>query len=414
MPCRLPNTLSLIIWYMNREFLLSTEGRKFMHAHETDDLRALLLHREKYRDIPLTDLVEQIQARRKAKAKLPVWYKEDSVLFPSPLAVEQASSEQTAKFKAEQIVGGKRGLDLTGGLGIDSYYLSKKFDAWEYVEDNAHVAELAEHNFKALNVGNINIHNVTAEEYLTTTKQAFDLVFIDPDRRPQSKKVAGFKDSRPDLLSLLSQIRKISSKLLIKASPMLDITAAIQDLGSVAQVMVVALNNDVKELLFLVDFAAHQTTSVRCVNLTGAKESSFEFSLNAERQEKCKTGTLGYYLYVPNNAVMKAGAFNSIGVAFNLSKLHKNTHLYTSDKLIVDFPGRTFEVKALHSYKKKELASSLTEQRANISTRNFIDTAQQMKKKLAIKDGGNTYLFGFRDDKGRNRVAVCNRVAEEI
>ncbi|MEN8249805.1 MAG: hypothetical protein ABFS32_12805 [Bacteroidota bacterium] len=393
---------------MKKHILLEEKVQAFILTHKDDDPAALMLQREKYPDWPFKEVVDQIISRRKAEKKLPLWYKTKGILYPVPVSIEQSSSEATAAYKAG-LFNGKKAADLTGGLGVDSYYLAHNFEQLTYVEQKETLAEIATHNFDVLGQNNVEIVNSTAEEFLLKAEEKYDLIYIDPDRRPDQKRVVGFSDSTPDLLELLPKLMSLSENILIKASPMMDIRLALEQLRDVGKVIILAIDNEVKELLFHVGGDTTATT-IRCVNINKGQEDVLEYNLDDNSQEFCKISLLSNYLYEPNAAIMKAGAFNHLCKSYFVKKLHPNTHLFTSDKHIVDIPGRKFKVIGSCAYKKSAIQQLLKGNKANISVRNFVDTPEQVKKKLGLQDGGDQYLFGYRDNENKLRVAVCERV----
>ena len=393
---------------MDKKRLLEPEIRSFIREHEDDDLRHLMLQKEKYAHLPLRDIIEQLSARRKAKKKLPTWYNTSGILYSSTVSIEQSSSEVTAKYKAA-LFSGNSALDLTGGFGVDSYYLAKSFDNLIYVEKNNVLVQIAQHNFTCLQQQNIRTIARSAEDFLSANREKYDLIYIDPDRRPGVKRVTGFKQSKPDLLSLLPELHKISANILVKASPMMDITHGINELSHVKMVIILAVDNEVKELLFWLG-AKEVEAKIRCVNIRGAGEQVLEYNLAEEQREFCDYGEVSKYLYEPNAAIMKAGAYNLLGKKFRLKKLNANTHLYTSELLVNDFPGRKFSVIDTTSYHKRKVAAILSSSKANISVRNFPDTPEQVKKKLALKDGGEQYLFGYRDENNALRITISEKI----
>jgi hypothetical protein len=395
---------------VDKELLLRAEVQEFIKEHEFDDLHALMLQRQKYPWFPLAEIVEQIKSRKKARLKLPTWYSSANILFPQPVSVEQSSSEITAKWKANYIGNGKSGVDLTGGFGIDSYYFAKNFEEWVHVEPNTTLQEVVKHNAGQLGVANTTFYNLSSEDFLNQLTQPVDFIYLDPDRRPAEKRVAGFKDSLPDVTRLLPQLANFSSQVIIKASPMIDITAGLADLTRVNRVLVLSVKNEVKEVLYHLCFSGEHKTSIRCIDIRedGIKEITYD--LNEINQEENKISVLGNFLFEPNAAIMKARGQDILASRYSLVKLHHNTNLYTADQPAIDYPGRVFKVLANLPYKKKVVAEYLRENKANLSTRNFIDSPEQMKKKLGVKDGGELYVFGYRDFENKNRVAVCERL----
>jgi len=394
---------------MDKGILLQPKIQAFIREHERDDLRYLMLQKEKYSSLPLAEIIDQISARKKAERKLPTWYKTEGILFPKSVSVEQSSSEATAKYKVG-LFSGKSAVDLTGGFGVDSYYLAKKFDRLYHVEKNKELAQIAQHNFSCLKQQNIKTEFLSAESFLDRNKETFDLVYIDPDRRPDQKRVTGFMESKPDLLKLLPELQKITANILVKASPMMDISLGVKELGNVKQVIVLAIENELKELLFWLSPREDAPLSIRCVNITKEGEQLLEYIALEEQQEYCNYENISNFLYEPNASIMKAGAYNLLCKKFNLKKLHPNTHLYTSDKLVDTFPGRRFKVLGEVPYNKRKVLPLFSSSKANISVRNFPDSPEQVKKKLALKDGGQQYLFGYRNANKDLRIAVCEKV----
>ena len=390
---------------MDKSQLLHPEVQAFIIENENADLPKMIMQK-KHADLPIQEIAEQIKARRKAKEKLPTWYKTKGVLYPPSVSIEQSSSEITAEYKTRHLTG-KSILDLTGGFGVDSYFLSKKFDSLTYVEENEDLASLVRHNFSILKQANTNIVSSSAENFIDQNKDRFELIYIDPDRRPGNQRARGFEDSKPNLLKLLPSLLKISNKIIVKASPMLDISLALSLLKNVEEVTVLAVANEVKELLFTIGKQIQTDTQIRCVNLTTSGDQLLEYNISDLLQEEYQNAELGSYLYEPNAAILKSGGYNLLCEHYGLQKLNRNTHLYTSNKLVGDFPGRIFEVKGNSSYNKQSVAALLLTQKANVSVRNFPDTPEQVKKKLGLKDGGNQYIFGYRNLDDKPRVAIC-------
>ena len=395
---------------MDKMLLLSDEVQTFIKEHESDDLPTLILQRKKYPDLPLNEIVDQIKSRLKAKKKLPTWYRSDAILYPKPISIEQSSSEISAEWKAKYIGKGKTGIDLTGGFGVDSYFFANSFERWTHVEPNAELQGAVKHNFSRFGIENTVFANCKSEEYLKDCKEQVDFIYIDPDRRPSASRVAGLKDSRPDITNMLTRLKQISPQILIKASPMIDLKAGIAELESVNRVIVLSIDNEVKEVLFHLDFTNEKNVSIRCVNIKNDKIDLLNYANFGALQEEIIISQLKAYLYEPNAAILKAGAQDALAKQKNLTKLHRNTNLFTNDQLINDFPGRVFKTIADLPYNKKEISSHIRVKKANLSTRNFIDTPEQMKRKLGLQDGGNIYLFGYRNFENRNKVVICEKV----
>ncbi|GAB5524275.1 MAG: SAM-dependent methyltransferase [Roseivirga sp.] len=381
--------------------LSKKEIQKFIQDHLYDDPALLMLKAANHPDIPMREAVEQIQSKRKAKQKLPDWFATEGIVYPPVLSLEQCSSERTALYKAS-LVQGQTMIDLTGGMGIDTFYLSRSFEETHYVERQMHLVELAKHNFQRLDANSIESHHDQAESFLKSLAKRVDLIYLDPARRgAQNSKVVRFEDCEPNVIELLPELRRHSESILIKASPMLDIKGAINDLGEVTAVHVIADRNEVKELLFFIDENASVNPEVHTINLRPEGEWRFSFDYERESGLLTQFGTVSDFIYEPNAAILKAGAFKSIGEQFpSMAKLHANTHLYTSDGLIENFPGRVFQVLDTLQMNKKQLRRKLPEMRANISVRNFPMSVEQIRKKTGLKGGGEDYVFGLTDTEG--------------
>jgi len=392
---------------MDKKLLLQEEVQAFIKAHERDDLPSLLLQK-KNTGLPIQEIAQQIKGRRKAEKKLPLWYGTMGILYPPAPSLEQSSSEIAAKFKSN-LFSGNTSLDLTGGFGVDSIYLAKQFRSHTYVEAGEQLAEVAEHNFKVLNQSNIAVHNTSAEGFLANNKRHFDLIYIDPDRRPIGNRIIGFNESKPNILALVPSLFNTADRIMVKASPMLDITLAIKQLTGVYQVIVLAIENEVKELLFLMDKSAGESITYRCINITKTSQQIFEYEDFEQQQAVCLLHKPLQYLYEPNAAIIKAGVYELLCHRFDFEKIARNTHLYTADKVIQHFPGRKFKIISNVAYNKKQVLPFLPTKKANVTTRNFPDTPDQVKKKLNIKDGGDTYLIGYRGEDDKPGILICEK-----
>ncbi|WP_339607339.1 RsmD family RNA methyltransferase [uncultured Roseivirga sp.] len=389
------------------EALLTPEVQKFIRDHENDDPATLMLRAKQYADIPLKEAVEQIQSRKKAKTKLPTWYSATDLIYPPPLSLEQSSSAITAEYKAS-LFSGEKFVDLTGGMGIDFSFLSKSFKKGFYVERQDNLVEIARHNMSCLGITSAEFYNAEAEDFLNQTSEKFDLIFLDPARRGNhDQKVFRIEDCEPNVLSLLPLMKSKGKSILMKTSPLLDIKGAIKDLGGASQVHVVAVNNEVKELLFIIDDKANENPTIKAIDLTNS-EVGFEFNYEEEQGINLAHGNIESYLYEPNVSILKAGAFKSIASQFGLIKLHVNSHLYTSKTLANNFPGRSFKVISEISFNKKELRKAIPNMKANITVRNYPMTVDQIRKKTGLTDGGDLYIFATTDQTGK-KVVLCEK-----
>jgi hypothetical protein len=385
--------------------------KKFIAEHLHEQPSALMLQARRYPDLPVSELVQQIQARQKAMAKLPAWAKNTDLVFPANISVEQSSSEATAAFKAA-LLPGKLLLDLTGGFGADSYYFSKSFDKVVHVEQNRELSEIANYNFGLLGGANIQTIATTAAVFLQGFTDHADVIYLDPARRgDHSEKLHLLQDCEPDILGLLPVLLQKADKILLKASPMLDIELAASQLGKVAKIWVVAVQNECKEVLYLLQKTPPEQPEREAVNIkTDGSISTFRFTAGQEQTIMPPYSDPLAYIYEPNAAILKAGAYKTITQQFPVNKLHPNSHLYTSDTLVSDFPGRVFRCTGVSRFNKKELLARLPQKQANITVRNFPDTVADIRKKTGIKEGGNQYLFFTTDMHQKPIVLYCEKV----
>ena len=388
-------------------FLRLPEVRSFIQANEHGDVQKLVLNPPKQFKNHITLLADQIISRRKLKNKLPEWVESDAIL-PPPLSAEQASSSETAHYKS-QIFHGQHLVDLTGGTGVDTLALSSGFKVVEYVEPNEWLCKLFEHNQKVFSDKPITIHQTTAEQFLESF-EGISSFFIDPSRRVNSKKVFRLEDCVPNLSEILPLLMEKGTEVLIKLSPMIDLSEGIGQLPNVKAVQVVSVKNECKEVLFHLDFLEPEgSPTVHCANIHKDGQDLFQFTIEIEKETKATLGDPKKYLYDANASILKAGAFNSVAGQFNLEKIATNTHLYTSDRLIENFPGRCFEVIE-GNLKSNAIHALIPEKKANIITKNYPQSSEELGKKLKLKDGGDDYVLGFRTKDGKPKLILCKRV----
>ena len=369
--------------------------RAFIVQHLNDDIHQLAMDAKKYPEINISEALSQINGRKKVCNKLPIFHQNENILYPIQLSLEQSSSQITATYKAS-LCNGYRLVDLTGGFGVDSYFLAENFDEVIYVEKNEELCRIATHNFSALKRTNIMVVNSMSESFLMHYLDKADWMYIDPARRDNSgKKVVKLADCEPDVTVLLESIFEKSDNLMVKLSPMLDIHAIIDQLHGIAAVHIIAVDNECKELLLILNKKTAATIQIKTINFQKSQVQNFEYYLQEEQQASCQHAQeLENYrfLYEPNAAIMKAGAFKLIGQHFRLDKLQVNTHLYVSNELHIEFPGRVFAIKKIWE-KEKWKANALSLKKANVATRNFPISVDEIRKKLKLADGGETYLF---------------------
>lgn len=334
------------------------------------------------------------------------------------LSLEQSSSEITAKFKAS-LVNGENLLDLTGGMGIDLGYMSKGFNKAFYAEQNSELLKVTQHNYQVLNIENIQFVEGNSESWLKENETKFSWIYLDPHRRDDTgNKVVKLQDCEPNILEIKSLIFERTDNVLLKVSPMLDIDLAILELKNVSNVYIIAVENEVKEILFHLQKDYYAEANITAINFlkqghTSAGKSTeqhfFTFQKSEEKMAIIGLSSPQQFLYEPNAAILKSGAFRMVAQQFGLQKIAPHSHLYTSEKLVNDFQGRTFQIKAVCKLDKKEIAKHITANKANITIRNFPLTVKQIREKLKLNEGGDDYLFATTDAQNQKIVIVCSR-----
>jgi 16S rRNA G966 N2-methylase RsmD len=354
----------------------------------------------------------QVLSRKKIQKKLPTLFNCNEIIYPISLSLEQSSSEITANYKAN-LIKGKTFIDLTAGMGIDSLFFAKQFEKGILIERNKELAEIDLHNFFVLNQTNVEIAvGIDSIDFINQFNQQVDLIYMDPARRnEQGNKVVSLTEYEPNVVSILDKLFSITTNILIKTSPLLDISKAIAELKFVKQVHVISVENECKELIFHLEKEFTDEIKISTINFDNKENQVFEYLLKDEKESNSEYSEPLNYLYEPNASIMKAGAFKIIGQQLGINKLHKHTHLYTAENLIKNFPGRVFKIDAISKFDKKEIAKNIPEMKANIAVRNFPISTNEVKKKLGIKDGGAVYLFvttNFKNEK----IVIFNKKAE--
>ncbi|WP_373514233.1 hypothetical protein [Persicitalea sp.] len=404
---------------MNEAFpTLTARERAFIQAHLHDDVADLLLQGNQCQDVDLKKMAAQIAARQKAKDKLPDWYADERLLFPPPLSVEQGSSEATARFKAS-LVSGIKLIDITGGMGVDCYYMSEEFEQTLYFEQQPEVAWTAAHNFEELGVADkIEVRVEDAIDALSQKPVPSDWLYADPARRDdRQRKVAQLADCTPDLTKALPTLFRSAPNILVKTAPLLDIDLAVGQLGFVREVHIVGLDRECKEVLYSLNQSSLAVEDiplkVRILKADGSTQYGFDFNRQEETHAEPDFREPQGFLYEPHAALLKAGAFKSTATRFGLAKLAPNTHLYTSEKPIDDFPGRSFEVVAVCKPDARALSEYVPNGKANLTIRNFPGKVDDLRKKWRLKEGGDVYLFALTLQSGR-KVVVVTRKAQSV
>lgn len=391
----------------------SPDTQQFIEHHLQDNIRSLALQKGKYPDVDLTEAITQIAGYQVAQEKIPTWAKLRTIVYPRHLSLEQCSSEATALYKAS-LVEGNELVDLTGGFGIDCSFMAQKFKKATYVEQQTELCDLATHNFKALNLGHIRVVNSDSVEFLKEMSPV-DTLFIDPARRNEhGGKTVAISDCEPNVGDLEDLLLQKAPQVMIKLSPMLDMTLATRALKRTTAIHILSVNNECKELLFILQETPEPTDfRLYCTNITSAGEQPlFSFTRKEEAESECLyTDQVKNYLFEPNASILKAGAYRKVAETFELEKLHPNSHLYTSDEPNSTFPGRKFQVEEVCGFNKKELKQLLGHsKKANLTIRNFPSTVAELRKRLKIGEGGDVYLFATTLANEQKVLIRCKKI----
>lgn len=378
---------------MNFQKFSRPEVVEFLQQNYHTDLLEFLLKKSPFEDISIQELAQQLKGRKIAEKKFPFLLKEN-IVFPPHLNVEQSSSTNTAKYKAK-FLKGKKFLDLTAGFGIDAYFLSQDFEDVTLVERDENLIKIVKHNWEIFG-RKAQFISEPLEKFIVETEEKFDVIYLDPARRSlEKRKVFLLEDLSPNILEIQDQLLEMGTSIITKLSPMIDLSYLISVVKHIKKIEIIAVKNEVKEVVI------HQNKdsktdeiSVDCINLE-TEEETFSYTIGEEKNAVAKYADFQTYLYIPNNAVLKSGAFNLVSEKFDLHKLHPNTQLYTSENLIKNFPGRILEMKAVSSKEIKR------DQQWNIISKNYPLTVAQIQKKYKIIQGGNRYLIFTKSISGK-------------
>lgn len=400
----------------NKSTPTKREMTVFAREHENDDPARLLLSAARYPDIDMAAAVQQIEGRRTAREKWPSLLQYDNYIYPPRLNREQASSEAAAYNKAGIVQYLHKGscdtldiADLTGGMGIDSIAFASIPNARvTYIERDAELCRLMEHNVKALGLSNVSVHCADSLEWLRQQDRRFDLIFVDPARRNnQGRKVAAFEECTPDILAHQKLLTAKSKEILVKASPMIDISLGATQLRNVSDIYVVAVQGECKEVLFRCGKSDGETL-IHCHHLHHGTLDDFAFTRADEAQAQATYASeMKKYLYEPNAALMKAGPFNMLSQTEKADKLARNTHLYTSDSFVQHFPGRIFSVLAEIKLSRKEVQKCIPGGKAHVVTRNYPVAAAELQRQLGLKEGGDLFVVATTVGTKKRGFACC-------
>lgn len=396
---------------------LTDADRAFITDNLTADVQSLLLRPPAgAAGLHLREVAEQIQARQKAKSKLPTWYANSALTFPPPISVEQASSERTAAYKAS-LVSGNSLADLTGGMGVDTAAFARQISQVDYVERTQPLAEVTGENLASLGLPNVSVHIGDGLDWVASQPDPLDWLYLDPARRDTragriGARVVGLTDCEPDVLTYLPMLLSKARQLLLKTSPLLDIEATLRQLPTTQAVHIVAVQGEVKETLFVLGQTSIPSTdvSITALNLReNGDQQPFTFRRGDEATAPVVLADPLMYLYEPNAAVLKAGAFRLVGAKFGLAKLAPHSHLYTSHELVTHFPGRVFVVEASCRADRKSVQANVPGGQANLTVRNFPQSVDVLRKQLGLREGGATYLFATTFRNGDKRLIVTHK-----
>ena len=384
---------------------------QYIRQHADGDVRKLALQGVKETEVDLQVALQQIVGRQTARKKLPLWAANDDIIYPPHLNMEQCSSEQTARYKASLTPnpspkgeGNGVFVDLTGGFGVDFYWMSQGFKERIYVEQNEQLCSISTENFRTLGLA-CSVCCCDTATYLTKLDHA-DVIYLDPARRDEhGGRTYDIADCSPNVMELLPVLMQKADRVILKLSPMLDWRKAASDLQHVAEVHIVSVDNECKELLLVLESAVRPLRLV-CVN----NDHIFEVPSSNPKHPTPFTHH-PTHLYEPNASIMKAGCFDALEERYAVRQVSVNSHLFLSVDEIDDFPGRSFEILAISSMNKRELKDALTGVgKANIAVRNFPLTVDQLRKKLKLKDGGDVYIFATTEADGAHSLFICRKI----
>ncbi len=410
--------------------MLNEATRQFVRLHAADDVRRLALQTHAAPDVDLPLALNQIRGRQIARQKLPSWAEIEEIAYPPHLSMEQCSSEQTAQYKAQLLARfvstfckHAHFIDLTGGLGVDFSFIAQALGACKavYVERDAHLCELARHNFPLLGLPNAEIVCDTAENFphqrSTVTHPPSTILFLDPARRDaHGNRTYALADCTPNVLEIRDELLKIADFIVLKLSPMLDWHRAVEELGNVSEVHIVSVANECKEML-LVMKRNPENLKIFCVNDQQLFSYEETGTMAQKRAVPCISDVASLvgksHLFVPNASVMKAGCFAELCEQFHLEALAPNSHLFVrvGDDKQEDFPGRKFQISAISSMNKREIREKLSGiAQANIAVRNFPMKPEELRRRLKMREGGDTYIFATTLADNKHVLIVCKHV----
>lgn len=382
--------------------LLAKAVQDYINANLNADVNQIALAKSPFEDITPAELATQIAAKKKSEKKLPTWFDAEDIYYPPVLSIEQTSSEITAKYKSK-LAKGNTLIDVTGGFGIDSYYFSQKVKKVTHCEINNELSAIAQHNAQALHATNIEFKAEDGIAYIQKSDTTYNTIFVDPARRAEKGKVFMLKDCTPDVAGNLDILLEKSSRIIIKTAPLLDISAGLSELTQVSEIHIVSVKNECKELLWVIDNGYKNDTKIKAVTLNNEIEKDFSFYRSSSNASVHFTNHLniGEYLYEPDAALLKSGAFNLIGGTYGLLKLHPQTQLFSADGIKTDFPGRIFKIESVLNTGELKKEVNL---KGNVIVRNYPAKPEDLVKKYKIKADQTQFLIFTKIANGENVI----------
>ena len=382
--------------------ILDSKVQQFLQDHSKDDVHKLAMAKSPFPGIEGKELANQISAKNKSAKKLPTWHQAKAIYYPALLSIEQCSSENTAAYKA-RLIKGNSVVDLTGGFGVDCYYFAQHADTVVHCELNEDLSAIVAHNAQVLGVKNMRFIAGDGLEFLKNSKLNFDTIYLDPARRSTAGKVFMLKDCTPNVVEHLDLLLTKAPRVIVKTAPLLDIAAGLKELKNVSEVHIVSVKNECKELLWVIERTPATALKIIAITLND-QEKRFSFNKGDEENSlpKLTENKLSGYLYEPDTALLKSGAFNLIGETYGLEKLQAQTQLYTANQINPAFPGRIFKINKIITAGELKKEKTLL---GNVIVRNYRDKAENLVKKYKIKPDNHKFLI-FTESKTEGYLII--------
>lgn len=393
---------------MNK-YILDSEVQEFIKANRQLSPSAIALKKTPFEGVNSSEIASQIDGWQRSVKKLPTWAYSSNIYYPDKINLEQCSSEHTALVKQTLIQKGARVVDVTGGFGVDSCYMAQEAEIVVHCELNEKLSKIVQHNAQELGVRNLVCLATDGVEFVRNQEDnSLDYIFIDPSRRVNHAKVFLLEDCEPNIIDIQSVFFQKSRYIICKLSPLLDISTALQKLKNVKIVYVISVDSDCKELLFIQDRDFEGEPKISAIRLFVDKLQQITFTLSEEKCALIQTSDPLHYLYDPDVAVTKAGAFKTVAKQFQLYKLHTHTHLYTAEEFTEEFPGRVFQIMKTYPISEFKKLNSIN--KANVAIKNFPMKVEDIRKKFKIKDGGSDFLYFVTNAADQLIVIHCRKV----